>query len=281
MPEPDRFLAETYAFCVAHTRPLLDLPDYVEVIGTADYQGEGRLNVRDSREPLLANPPYLAGSAGFYYIAEILKGRPTAGKRVLSLLHRRFLAQEPVGERSAANPILRVIPSFPRAELDRILRSYAAPVVVPMPIFFAGGILDQFARAHHVEDFLRLTDHAVRAGALSPLGVADFCSSRLLIPCGCNLGIIPCDWFIEIMERCFAAAKRYVEHERPLEPDHPYQSRAVSFFQERLSSYLLLQKLGWAGLARLPEPAGIPAAMVGEMVVITEGDYALGNIPVG
>jgi hypothetical protein len=105
-----------------------------------------------------------------------------------------------------------------------------------------GGVLDQYAKNHYVEDFLRYCAIAVELGVLDRNEVVIFFTQNMLIPGGAEFGVLPIPVFIDIVGRLESICKAFVDMHRPVS-DEPYQSRALAFCNERLGSYLLMKRL--------------------------------------
>lgn len=62
----------------------------------------------------------------------------------------------------------------------------------------------------------------------------------------------------------------------PFEPHNAYQRRALSFFAERLTSYLLMKELGWPLSGVHPDGSAweLPTQNIGYMCTVSEnGEY--------
>ncbi|SCX38765.1 hypothetical protein [Variovorax sp. EL159] len=278
MPGPD------YFFCVAHEPPWFELPDHVEVIATGTYQVEGRLNIRDSRHTVgsgclnISNfYPYLTGTAGSLYISELLQKRPTEGRSVCIFQYRKLISLEPIGAAAANYPYMRILGlHLGKDQVAEILASYATDLLISHPFLMPEGMLAQYANYHHVADFLVLTRIAVDLKVLQETEVPTFFETRLFVPGGVEFGIIPCDLFIDIMERLRPILGEFLSRHVPFAPHNAYQRRALSFFAERLGSYLLIKHLGWPTTGANPDGSLLllPAQNVGYMCTLSEsGEY--------
>lgn len=284
MPGPD------YFFCIAHEPPWFDLPDHVEVVATGKYQANGRLNIRDSRRTIGTGSlngdnfyPYLTGTAGSLYISELLQERPTEGRSVCVFQYRKLISSTPIGTPAVNYPFMRMLGMpFGKDRLAEILASYATNLLVPHPFIMSEGMLAQYATYHRVEDFLLLTRLAIEHQVLLASEITTFFDTRLFVPGGIEFGIFPCYLYIGLLERLRPIVDEFLTRHAPIEPHHGYQRRALSFFVERLSSYLLLKELGWPVSGINPDGSicEVPAQNIGYMCTLSgDGEYRVFGHP--
>lgn len=284
MPGPD------YFFCIAHEAPWFDLPDHVEVVATGKYQADGRLNIRDSQRTIGTGNlngdnfyPYLTGTAGSLYISELLQGRPTEGRSVCVFQYRKLISPTPIGEPSINYPFMRMLGMpFGKEQVSEIFASYATDLLMPHPFIMSEGILAQYAACHHVADFLLLTRIAIDRQVLHESEITTFFDRGLFIPGGVEFGVFPCHLYIGILERLRPVVDEFLTRHAPVEPHNAYQRRALSFFAERLTSYLLLKELGWPVSGVNPDGTGceLPAQNIGYMCTLSEnGQYRVFGRP--
>lgn len=274
MPGPD------YFFCIAHEAPWFELPDHVEVVATGKYQADGRLNIRDSQRSIGTGSlngdsfyPYLTGTAGSLYISELLQSRPTEGRSVCVFQYRKLISPTPIGEPATNYPFMRMLGlPFGKDQVSELFASYATDLLMPHPFIMSEGILAQYAACHHVADFLLLTRIAIDRQVLHESEITTFFGTGIFIPGGVEFGVFPCHLYIGILELLRPVVDEFLTRHAPFEPHHEYQRRALSFFAERLTSYLLLKELGWPVSGVNPDGTAceLPAQNIGYMCTLSE-----------
>lgn len=278
MPGPD------YFFCIAHEPPWFELPDHVEVVATGKYQADGRLNIRDSQRTIGAGSlngdnfyPYLTGTAGSLYISELLQGRPTEGRSVCVFQYRKLISSTAIGTPATNYPFMRMLGMpFGKEQVSEVLAGYATDLLLPHPFIMGEGMLAQYAAHHHIADFLLLTRIAIDRQVLHASEITTFFGTRLFVPGGIEFGVFPCILYIGILERLRPILDEFLARHLPVEPHHGYQRRALSFFAERLTSYLLLKELGWPVSGANPDGSDweLPPQNIGYMCTLSEnGEY--------
>ena len=110
--------------------------------------------------------------------------------------------------------------------------------MVNTPFRFSGGILDNYARYHHLEDLLDFAKFLGKENILTAVEIAQFLRGDILIP-GSSIGVLSVENFRSVFS-ALAKASQFIN-----EPNYVarvgYQRRNMGFMLERLNSYLLLK----------------------------------------
>ncbi len=110
--------------------------------------------------------------------------------------------------------------------------------MVNTPFRFPGGILDNYARYHHLEDLLVFAKFLGKENILTAVEIAQFLRGDILIP-GSSIGVLSVENFRSVFS-ALAKASQFVN-----DPNYVarvgYQRRNMGFMLERLNSYLLLK----------------------------------------
>ncbi|HSN31629.1 MAG TPA: hypothetical protein VLU41_03010 [Ideonella sp.] len=213
-------------------------------------QGPGRLNLRDLAPDWDPYHAALGGTAAAFAARNyLLDNRPDA-TRVGICQYRKFVSTRRIS--GVRDPKYKVMDDVPKAMLEgeayaRALDPGEADFLVScarrftrLP-WYRRGYLKEYARDHHVEDFLLFTAHAVEQGALDASEVLAFCREDVLVPGGVELGVYPAAFWLDAIGRIERVVRECVtRHPRRREG---YQARMWSFCAERLGSWLLLKHL--------------------------------------
>lgn len=240
----------THIFCVAHQPIQTPIPPDATVIwnGSApvpDGLPNPVIRLNDASEYLDCWYTFLAGSAGTFAIAEqVQKLRATTSiDKIVVLQYRKFVSKIGIGK-TAPNYAAMRLPSLAevqQAAPDFVAESLQNDYVLPMPISL-GNLCTHYAHHHCIGDLLRYTAIAADLGILGHQQVTDFLNYPYLIPGGIELGTFPADVYVDIISKLRQVCERFLQTHRPVSTD-PYQRRALSFCNERLGSYLLVNHL--------------------------------------
>jgi hypothetical protein len=153
--------------------------------------------------------------------------------------HRKVIIRNPIGS-SASNYPGMSIAHGDELNLRDLLSDKKSRFLIMRPMIFPDGIFGQYARKHSEKDFFNLLELAIQCGTLSTTQANDFAATKMFFP-GLVLGLIPKETILGLLEPIC----RLIEFTDSLEfqpefPNDPYQSRARSFFIERLLSFLFL-----------------------------------------
>lgn len=110
--------------------------------------------------------------------------------------------------------------------------------MVNAPFRFDGGILENYARYHHLEDLLDFAKFLTKENLLSAIEIAQFLRGNILIP-GSSIGVLSVEnfrWVFSLLAR----AANFI-HDPIYKARAGYQRRNTGFLLERLNSYLLLK----------------------------------------
>lgn len=187
------------------------------------------------------NGSALSEYAQLFWLYDNLKNIASGYKFIRIFHYRRFISPTlpPVGTRANQWWSTAIQP----AHLERFESAFcrsANQELANTPVLFPGGVLGQYADAHHLQDLLRFTEYLCERGLLEPKSAANFLRAETLIP-ACNIGIFRVRTFQEIY-RSLRPASDFLES--PLfTPRDGYQRRTLGFLLERFQSYLILQHM--------------------------------------
>ena len=236
--------------CMTHVPLWVRFPDYVTTIHLGEAQGEGRLNLRDLAPEWEPHHPVLGGTAGSFALKNYLRRHRPDATRVGICQYRKFVSRRRIS--GVPDPKYRAMDVVPKATVDgpqfaELLSPGDAPFVLSAPRRFTRlpwyrrGYLKEYARDHHVEDFLRFTAQAVEQGVLTDREVLAFFREDVIVPGGVELGVFPVDFWLRSIESVERVVRACVEQHAVTR--EAYQARVWSFCAERLGSYLLLKHL--------------------------------------
>lgn len=173
-----------------------------------------------------------------------------AGYKFIRIFHyRRFVSstKPPVGVRANQWWSTAIRPAQLQ-HFDEAFRRHVTQELTNTPLSFPGGVLGQYAEAHHLEDILRFTDFLCGRGVLNSKSAAEFLRADTLIA-ACNIGIFKVSTFREIYSR-LRPASDFLETTL-FTPREGYQRRTVGFLLERLQSFLILRHQKKVGIGKM------------------------------
>lgn len=236
--------------CMTHVPLPLAPPPWVTPIHLGPAQGAGGLDLRDLAPDWEPHHPVLGATAGSFALRRyLLRERPDA-THVGICQYRKFVSARRLS--GVRDRKYKAMDDVPKAMLAgdayaRALDPGAAEFLVSAPRRFTRlpwyrrDYLKEYARDHHVADFLLFAAQAVEQGALGEREAVAFCREDVLVPGGVELGVYPAAFWLDAIDRiervvraCVTAQPRRREG---------YQARAWSFCAERLGSWLLLKRL--------------------------------------
>ena len=236
--------------CMTHVPLPLAPPTWVTTMHLGQAQGAGGLDLRDLAPDWEPHHPVLGATAGSFALRRwLLRERPGA-TRVGICQYRKFVSAGRIS--GVRDRKYKAMDDVPRSMLEGGAYSAAldpggSELLVSAPRRFTRlpwyrrGYLKEYARDHHVEDFLLFTAHAVEQGALDASEVLAFCREDVLVPGGVELGVYPAAFWLDAIGRIERVVRECVtRHPRRREG---YQARMWSFCAERLGSWLLLKHL--------------------------------------
>lgn len=176
--------------------------------------------------------------------------RVASGYKFIRIFHYRRFASPvppPVGIRSNQWWSTAIQP----AQLHHFEAAFGRSVTQELantPTSLAGGVLGQYADAHHLQDILRFTEFLCARGIMEPKPAAEFLRADTLIP-ACNIGVFHVKTFREIY-RSLRPVSDFLRS--PLfTPREGYQRRTVGFLLERFQSYLIIQHIRKRGIRQM------------------------------
>lgn len=212
----------------------------------------------------------LSGSLGSAAIARHVASLPERPASVAIWQYRKFVTRAEFGRPSPNYTGMRLLTPGEAAASDPAaeLQARRALAVRPLPM---GAMIKQYQKHHNLIDLLRYVSVAIDIGVLTQAEAMAFLEGAHLIPGGIELGAYETEGWLEDFDAMFRVAMAFIDRFDPYEPGHAYQSRAVSFCQERLGSFLLLNRL------RRAHPEGLPASLFGTMHTVTSEDVYRGG----
>lgn len=261
-------------FCICHQKPLFDLPNYINLIQTAEFESKlNRFSVSEYLVLLGIKPltSYLFDYAALL-IYDIIESVQDEVDVVVTLLHRKVCLTRPAGV-----PAINLLHSWQAPaeslDIDHELQLHNGDLLFAHPQVYSQSIANMYAYSHIIQDFLRLSAICIDAGLWSQQNLFDMLTSRILFWCP-GIGALPIAGALDM----FRAAADYIltVHESGFVckyPDHPYQKRAISFFAERLLSQRLISWLEKAGRISVhgKDNITIPKSYIGYLCNCTEG----------
>ncbi len=205
----------------------------------------------------------LSGSLGSAAIARHVAGLADRPSTVTIWQYRKFVTRTQFGRPSPNYSGMRLLTSDEAAVADPasdLGRGADTLAVSPLSM---GSMIRQYQRHHHLVDLLRYVTTAIDLGVVTQAEALAFLEGTHLIPGGLELGTYETTAWLVDFEAMFKVGMAFIERFEPYATTDAYQRRAVSFCQERLGSFLLLNRL------RRDYPKGLPASLFGTMHTIT------------
>jgi len=232
-------------YCVTHAEPLVPKRFFTDIIALGDYGQDLPLHIAKIDEFWHEARPVAFSSAGCFAIPKIVQ---TSSKSpVIGLCsYRKILLPKAYGPDDPHSFLVEIkhdcVTNLSLS--DTLPADSEQELFVTRPITFPNGIIDQYARAHILQDLLNFTALSVDLGVLTPEQAKDFLLCPLFIPGGCDFGFYPKDWLVDRQSQLELIGSAFIwqYRERLLGYDK-FQVRALSFLTERLGSYFVLTEL--------------------------------------
>lgn len=233
---------KNHLFCIAHKDILFDkLPEGTKLICTGKYKSESLYNIIHSRKKLYHKYEFLAGTAGSFYINELLED-VDGNDTVTVFLYRKFVSQNLYGPLSCPQTDISNSDIKKNIDLEKELNSIGVDYLFPHPIY-TQSTLWFYDRFHLIQDFLRFTACAVDVGVLRSSEVVDFYNFNMMIPGGAEVGKFPVSVYRELVTKLEMTTNLYLDTHDGITDMTGNQSRALSQCCERLGSWLLIKHL--------------------------------------
>ena len=230
--------------CICHRPPLFELPDYVNLIQTADFHTE-QPSISVSRylreKQITPASDYLADHAAIAISDKLneLEGEVDA---VITLLHRKICTTKPHGKAAKNLSYSWLCPAKAMdvgAELNLIMND----TLFAQPHFYPQGVLASYAQCHVIQDYLKLAAICIDKNILTTDELVEMTKTKVLFWCP-GVGSLPLagaaylhGWAAQYIQSVSEAGYECQQ------PTHPYQKRAISFFAERFLSHKLMNWL--------------------------------------
>jgi hypothetical protein len=233
-------------FVVAHSPPLFAVPSYYNLVKTTNYECTHSgpvFYVTDyvaNSEDLRPADDYLADYASVLILNLLRESKDVHG--CFTAIHRKMVLARPAGLPAKNYPGMYISHASDFFD-DYHSENKSRTFLVSRPLFFNDGIASQYARKHSSKDFYKFVELALGSGVLRAEEVKSFFYSKILYP-ALPLGLLPINFALDMLTQ----ATRFIRYSDlngySIEfPDDPYQSRARSFFLERLMSFVFTGKL--------------------------------------
>jgi hypothetical protein len=154
--------------------------------------------------------------------------------------YRRFVAQNEFGL-PCSQPWAKRIRVDELSQYSNEFNRSCAGELFNRAIHFNGGMLGQYASAHIREDILNFSKFLIEESIFDPLQASLFLKEALMIPSS-NLGTFRKVTLREILSTLKRAAAFL--RSNYFVPRPGYQRRVMGFLLERLTSYLILMRIG-------------------------------------
>ncbi|MEB3352621.1 MAG: hypothetical protein VKM34_00055 [Cyanobacteriota bacterium] len=255
---------DTYFFSWCHKLPLYPYPEWMTLVKTMPFSGNGIL-----AEPLIPRfhlfYHYLKGDVGIFAARRLLEElEPDVGKRrdrfVCSTSYRKFVSPVQIGT-AAENQSGVWIVAPGDVDVPSLLDSMAGRIVLPQ---FLGSlkcmaVAAQYGRAHSLSDYLLAVHLLLRDDLLSSDQALDFLRMPVHMLWGFCAGTLRVDHFIEVAAKLELAVATILKsgYSSSFGWESEYQERWLAFFMERLSSHLYLDCLAREGLFSWQDDGGL------------------------
>lgn len=237
----------TLYVCIAHCNPYFRLPRYTLIVKTRDFfhpcSSISLPRYLKNLGPGIALPEYIPDYS-WIAIERLLHSCIGEIDRICIFLHRKFVSLD-AGEVKA--------PSFPGMMLaagskinlaQEFAKTRQHRLLLPQ-ILNVQNVEHHYAACHRHSDFIALRQRCIDVGILSDIEADAMSNARYLIPGGGLVGILPIELAIPVIKKMSRFSKDLLH--KPYDPKgqliDTYQSRAISFFMERLASFLTINTL--------------------------------------
>jgi hypothetical protein len=234
--------------CIAHINPFFELPDYYNVLKTGDFElSNFKGNVLSIKNFIDADLKYKPvnnyyADYSFSFMEELFNNNQEDIEFIFLTLHRKFITRDNYGKPSqnffGMNIANNISKNSNMLSFDR-----KSDFLVSKPLIFNDGIVGQYSRKHNLQDFITFNNLLIESNILSNDELEAFEKQKILIP-AVPVGLLPYRLFYKII----CSLSNFVKYTdfkgyEIQSPDDQYQSRARSFFLERLASFLFLKYL--------------------------------------
>lgn len=193
--------------------------------------------------------------------------------RVVCCLHRKICSPFCIGS-PAPNFSNMWLEAGCKVDAESIFSAFSSDLLLPRPLVFSDGLIGQYSRAHSLTDYLRLLAIAIEAGLLTSAQALEFNSQKLMC-WALPVGALPVQVFLPLAKALssFVMAVTSSGFQCCMSADS-YQRRCLSFFVERLASYLLVGLLLKEGYFSFLEDGSmrIPSRAIGYLVNMSDGE---------
>lgn len=152
--------------------------------------------------------------------------------------YRRFVSRAEAGH-SISNALwLKGIRENDLSSFEADFSRFSNEELLNSPTQFSMSIFNQYASAHHAEDFVNFASFLCSASIISEDELPLFFNDAVMIP-SCNTGLFTCDNFVADLTLLERASQFMYSSAFKRRAD--YQRRNMGFLLERLNSFLILK----------------------------------------
>lgn len=214
----------------------------------------------------------LSGSFASFVIAKHVSETKSEHEAVTIWQYRRFVTRNKYGSPSGTYFGMHLVKSDEAKTInpsEEICGGSGFFVSTPIMV---DSVLLQYGTVHNAQDILKYACSALDVGVLKPLDLAMFFNNSTVFPGGVEFGTFPTDWWLKTIGDIEAVSMNFIANYEVHQPDHPYQKRALGFCQERIGSYLLVDKL-----LKIYGNA-VSSKLIGTMHVVTDDGEYIGGL---
>jgi hypothetical protein len=234
--------------CIAHTKPLFELPYFYNLLQTANFVYGEFNGYTSSIKKFIDNDSIYKPINNYYpdysfsFIEYLLNNNNDKIDYIFLTLHRKFLTRDDYGTPSQNFYGMNIVNNIP-ANSSLLEFDFKSDFLISKPLIFSDGVVGQFSRKHNIEDFHTFFKLLKTSNILTNSELDIFLAQKILFP-AVPLGLLPYKLFLNLIKSLsiFTRHTDSIGYEI-LMPNDVYQSRARSFFMERLASFLFIKYL--------------------------------------
>ncbi|QBE64018.1 hypothetical protein [Pseudoduganella lutea] len=224
-------------YCISHKDPGWPLPPFMTVVGTGGYVPEHGIGMSVHCPQFAFKNNQLGEYAALFMIRRVLEEAHATG--FVGICHyRRYALTVEIGEARGFN--FHAHPDQLRQLAPEAFYADGATPIISVPVGFAGTVLQQYAANAVGRDLLMFFGDAIDSGVVTNDEAAQFLSGNSFITAG-NVGVIPVDWFVDILGDIEKVVARF-SHNHYIRREG-YDERSMGLCCERLHSLLLTRKV--------------------------------------
>lgn len=237
-------------FLIAHKELLFTPPSNTEVIWTGPRSEcticEQKVHfLQDVSDELYAWHPFLANSAGNFAIEALLRNSYYSQNESVSIItYRKFFSNSVLDDSTPSTgvPGMQIIEGkkLEKYSIDKIHSDLRKPFLFARPIIFENLYSQYLLWDQNGADFLRYLALAVELGIIQDRETPDVMNSNIFIPGGCELGVMPIDVYLEVIEKLRQISGAFLKNHSVM-VINPIRRRSIASCNEVMGSYLLFR----------------------------------------